>query len=187
MVSGCKRDTIYCPVAAWVTSYGRNETIRTAQAIREWSEKNLGYDAYVYSDTDSQKVLLNRQQLQQIQDEGIIKVDDYKLGYWALEEEFDRILAIRQKCYITESEGRIHPTISGLPKYLCPIINFENFKRGFTTCGLTVDDLRRMAKENGATDGEIEAIHHKTTYRHCNGGVILVDTDFTIIQVVENF
>ena len=44
-------------------------------------------------------------------------------------EEFDRILAIRQKCYITESEGRIHPTISGLPKYLCPIINFENFKK----------------------------------------------------------
>lgn len=181
MIAGEKRDTIYCPVAAWVTALGRNKTIRTSMAIREWGEKNLGFDPYVYSDTDSIKCLLNKEQLEQIKNEGIVEVDDYLLGYWALEEEFDRILCIRQKCYITEENGRVNPTIAGLPKYLTPIINFKNFKRGFTTAGLSIEDLRKMAKENGATDEEVEMIHHKTTYKHCNGGVVLVDTDFTII------
>ena len=172
------RQTVYCPVATFVTSYGRDKTIRTSQAIRDWGEKVKGFDPYVYSDTDSIKALIIDEDLEQLKE--VIKVDKYELGYWDLEEHFDRILAIRQKCYITESEGRVHPTVAGLPKYLAPIINFDNFRKGFTTAGLDLNDLRRMAKENGATDEEIEEVRHKTTYKHVNGGVILLDTDFTI-------
>lgn len=179
MVMGKKRETIYCPVAAFVTSYGRNKTIRSSQFIRDWSTKNKGYDAYVYSDTDSIKGLLTPDDLEQIKDK--IHIDKYELGYWDKEEDFDGIKCIRQKCYVTFSEGRFHPTVSGLPKYLCPIINFDNFKRGFTTKGLTIEDLRNMARANGASEEEIEEVHYKTTYLHAAGGVILKDTDFTII------
>lgn len=97
-----------------------------------------------------------------------------------MEEHFDRILAIRQKCYITESEGKFHPTVAGLPKYLAPLLTMDNFKRGFTTKGMLLPDLIDLAKENGATEEDLEKIHHKLTYKYVKGGVILADTDFTI-------
>ena len=175
-----KREAIYIPIACFITAYGRCKTIRTAQAIRDWSIKNKGFDAYVYSDTDSEKVLLDDNDLEQLKKEGIIDLDDYELGFWACEEHFDRILAIRQKCYITESEGKCHPTVAGLPKYLAPLLNMDNFKKGFTTKGKLLPDLVEMAKENGATEEELEKIHHKLTYKYVKGGVILADTDFTI-------
>lgn len=175
-----KRESIYIPVASFITAYGRAKTIRTSQKIREWSLKHKGFDAYVYSDTDSIKALLTDEDLEQLKQEGIIDLDDYELGYWALEEHFDRILAIRQKCYITESEGKCHPTVAGLPKYLAPLLTMDNFKRGFTTKGMLLPDLIDLAKENGASKEDLEKIHHKLTYKYVKGGVILADTDFTI-------
>lgn len=174
------RESIYIPVASFITAYGRAKTIRTSQKIREWSLKHKGFDAYVYSDTDSIKALLTDEDLEKLKQEGIIDLDDYELGYWALEEHFDRILAIRQKCYITESEGKCHPTVAGLPKYLAPLLTMDNFKRGFTTKGMLLPDLIDLAKENGATEEDLEKIHHKLTYKYVKGGVILADTDFTI-------
>lgn len=175
-----KRSSCYLPVATFVTAYGRAKTIRTSMKIREYSLKKYGVDAYVYSDTDSIKCLLNDEDLEELKREGIIDIDDYKLGAWACEEHFDRILAIRQKCYITEHEGKCYSTVAGLPKYLAPLFNFDNFKRGFTTKGMRYPDLIEFAKKNGATDEELEKIHHKLTYKYVKGGVILADTDFTI-------
>ena len=175
-----ERKTIYIPVAAWVTAYGRNKTIRTSQKIREYTEKKYGVDGYIYSDTDSIKANLNDVDLQELAEQGILDIDDYKLGYWACEEYFDRIFCIRQKCYVTEHEGKVDVTVAGLPKYLTPIINFDNFKRGFTTAGLSQEEMVEMARNNDATEEQIEMIHHKTSYTHCNGGVVLTDTDFTI-------
>ena len=174
------RESIYIPIACFITAYGRCKTIRTAQAIRDWSVKNKGYDAYVYSDTDSEKVLLNDSDLEELKKQGVLDLDDYELGFWACEEHFDKILAIRQKCYITEHEGNYSPTVAGLPKYLAPLLNIDNFKRGFTTKGKHLPDLVEMAKANGATEEELEKIHHKLTYKYVKGGVILADTDFTI-------
>lgn len=175
-----ERKTIYIPVAAWVTAYGRNKTIRTSQKIREYTEKKYGIDGYCYSDTDSIKANLTDDDLKELSDQGILDIDDYKLGYWACEEYFDRIFCIRQKCYVTEHEGKVDVTVAGLPKYLTPIINFDNFKRGFTTAGLSQEEMVEMARNNNATEEQIEMIHHKTSYTHCNGGVVLTDTDFTI-------
>ena len=110
----------------------------------------------------------------------MIEVDDYKLGAWALEEHFTRFLGLRQKCYITEINGKVHVTVAGLPQYLAPLINFSNFKKGFTTSGLTLQMLRQKAKENGASKEEINKIHHKLRYTYVSGGVVLEDTDFTI-------
>ena len=175
-----KREAIYIPIASFITAYGRSKTIRTSQKIKDYSINKYGVDAYVYSDTDSIKCTLNDDDLAELKDKGILDLDDYELGYWAVEEHFDRILAIRQKCYITEHEGIYTPTVAGLPKYLAPLLTMDNFKRGFTTKGMLLPDLIEMAKQNGATDEQLEKIHHKLTYKYVKGGVILADTDFTI-------
>ena len=53
-------------------------------------------------------------------------------------------------------------TIAGLPKKLAKYVTFNNFDYGFT---LPASDV---------------TIDHKLTYKHVNGGVMLVETDFTI-------
>ena len=93
----------------------------------------------------------------------IIDIDDYRLGAWKLESKFKRGKFLRQKCYIEEDyEGKLNVTIAGLPKSLGKYINFDNFKPGFSL--LATDD----------------SVDHKLTYKHVNGGVMLVETDFTI-------
>lgn len=172
------RSGLYIPVASYITSFARSKTILTSQAVRDYSLKKYGVDKYWYSDTDSIKCGLTDEDLVELKD--IIEIDDYKLGAWALEEHFDRFLALRQKCYITEIDGKTHVTVAGLPQYLAPLINFTNFKRGFTTAGLDLAAMRELARKNGATEEEIKKLHHKLRYTYVNGGVILEDTDFTI-------
>ena len=53
-------------------------------------------------------------------------------------------------------------TVAGLPKKLGKYVNFDNFKVGFSLL---------------ASDTSID---HKLTYKHVDGGVMLVETDFTI-------
>lgn len=173
-----EKETLYLPVAAFITAYGRERTIRTSQTIKEYTLKKYGEDRYYYSDTDSIHAGINDDDLEALKD--IIKIDDFKLGYWAKEAEFDRALYIRQKCYIEEINGKTEVTVAGLPKYLAPLITFDNFKRGFTTEGMTLDDMIKMARVNGASKEEIEKLHHKLTYKYVKGGVILEDTGFTI-------
>lgn len=172
------RKPIYIPVACFITAYGRDKTIRTSQAIRDYTTKKYGIDKYYYSDTDSIHAGLTDDDLDELKD--LLDIDDYRLGAWAKEAEFTRAIYIRQKCYIEEIDGSVSVTVAGLPKYLAPIINFDNFKRGFSTGKMTHQDLINLAKENGATDEAIEKIHHKLDYKYVKGGVILVDTDFTI-------
>lgn len=173
-----KRKPIYIPVAAFITAYGREKTIRTSQAIRDYTTKKYGVDKYYYSDTDSIHSGLNSEDLEELKD--LLDIDDYRLGAWAKEAEFTKAIYIRQKCYIEEIDGEVSVTVAGLPKYLAPIITFDNFKRGFSTGEMTFDDMRRMAVENGSKQDEVENIHHKFTYKYVKGGVILADTDFTI-------
>lgn len=172
------RQTLYVATASYITSYGRNRTIRTSQIIKDYTLNKYGEDRYYYSDTDSIHASLSDEDLEELKD--IIKVDDYELGCWAKEAEFDRAMYIRQKCYIEEINGKTEVTVAGLPKYLAPLITFENFKRGFTTEGMTINDMIKEAKKNGASEEEIEKIQHKLTYKYVKGGVILADTDFTI-------
>lgn len=172
------RETVYIPVAAFITAYGRNRTIRTSQIIKDYTKKKYGEDRYYYSDTDSIHASLTDEDLEELKD--IIKIDDFKLGYWAKEAEFDRAIYIRQKCYIEEIKGKLQVTVAGLPKYLAPLITFDNFKKGFTTEGLTREEMVSIASGNGATPEEIEKLHHKLRYKYVKGGVILADTDFTI-------
>ena len=172
------RETCYVAVAAFITSYGRLRTIETSQYIKDYTIKKYGEDRYYYSDTDSCHANLSDEDLEELKD--IIKIDDYKLGYWSKEAEFSEALFLRQKCYIERVDGKLNVTVAGLPKYLAPLITFDNFKKGFTTEGFQLEDMIRLAKENGATEEELKKIHHKLTYKYVKGGVILADTDFTI-------
>lgn len=172
------RDTVYVAAAAFITAYGRCKTIRTSQAIRDYTLAKYGKDLYYYSDTDSIHCSLTDEDLEALKD--TIQIDDYKLGYWAKEAEFTKAIYIRQKCYIEEVNGKLEVTVAGLPKYLAPLITFENFKKGFSTEGLSQEDMIVIASNNGASKEEIRKLHHKFSYKYVRGGVILADTDFTI-------
>lgn len=173
-----EREPVYVAVASFTTAYGRNKTIRTAQIIRDFTIKKYGKDLWYYCDTDSQHTSLTEEDLEELKD--AIEIDDYKLGYWAREAFAERAIFIRSKCYIEEIGGKLYPTVAGLPKYLAPLITFENFKRGFSTKGLSIEEMVKLASKNGASEDEIEKLHHKLTYKYVQGGVILADTDFTI-------
>lgn len=173
-----EREPVYIPVACFITAYGREDVIRTSMKIREYTLKKYGFDGYIYSDTDSIKALITKEDLEELKDD--IFIDDYALGAWALEEEFEAFLGVRQKCYITKSNGKTNVTVAGLPKYLAPLITFENFKKGFSTEGLTLAEMINLASKNGATEEELKKLHPKLTYKYVKGGVILADTDFTI-------
>lgn len=160
-----ERESIYVAMASFITSYARRYTIETSQMIREWSKKYKGYDAYIYSDTDSIHCNITEEDAEELKQ--YIRIDDYELGAWKKESVAVKGLFIRQKCYIEQWEdGSMNVTVAGLPKKLGHLINFDNFKEGFTTEGLS--------------DEEIGEKGRKLRYRYVNGGVILEDTDFTI-------
>lgn len=152
------RNSIYIPVASFITSYARNKTIRTSQAIKDYTLKNYGKDYYIYSDTDSIHLLeMSKEELA-----SFVEIDDYKLGAWKMESTFVRGKYIRQKCYIELGEDdKLNVVVAGLPKKLGNIINFDNFKVGFTTENMNIKEK-------------------KLTFKHVKGGVLLVNTDFTI-------
>ena len=157
------RDSIYIPVASFITSYARRKTITTSQAIKDYTINKYGIDYYIYSDTDSIHLInIDENELN-----SFVDVDDYRLGAWKLESKFKRGKYLRQKCYIELGyDDRLNVTIAGLPKKLAPLINFDNFKIGFTTENMDKKDIEKVGK--------------KLTFKHVKGGVLLVDTDFTI-------
>ena len=92
-----------------------------------------------------------------------VDIDDYILGAWKLESKFKRGKFLRQKCYLEIDEtGNKNVTVAGLPKRLAKYVTIDNFKEGFSI----------LANE--------EEKEHKLTYKHVKGGVLLVDTDFSI-------
>lgn len=159
-----ERKPLYIPAATFITSYARKYIIETSQLIRDWSEKHKGFDAYCYSDTDSIHTLLDDDDLAALSE--LIDIDPYRLGAWDCEAHFTRGKYLRQKCYIEEIDGEIHSTIAGLPKKLAPLITFDNFRLGFSTEELDKEEVKKYGS--------------KLRYKHVEGGVVLVPTEFTI-------
>jgi hypothetical protein len=121
------REPIYIPMAAFITSYARNKTIRTSQSIKEYSIKNYGKDYYIYSDTDSIHSLFTDSEILK----QFVDIDDYRLGAWKLESRFIKGKYLRAKSYIEMSpEGKLNCTVAGLPKNLGDVVDFDNFKIG---------------------------------------------------------
>ena len=144
------KDGLYIPIACFITAYARNKTIKTSQAITDYSIEKYGIDKYIYSDTDSISTTLSIDEVKQF-----CEIDDFELGKWAHENTFENAKFIRQKTYLKLIDGKIHITCAGMPKSCYDFVTWENFKEGFTCGG-------------------------KLVYKHVIGGVKLVETDFTI-------
>lgn len=118
---------LYLPVAIFITSYGREKTIRTSQAITDYSIKKYGNDLYYYSDTDSISTGLSLEEVKQFCD-----IDDVALGKWAFENCFQKARFVRQKCYIKEIDGKMEITCAGMPKSCYKYVTWEAFKTGLS-------------------------------------------------------
>ena len=155
-----EKKSIYIPVATFITSLARKKTIETSQAIRDYTKEKYGEDYYIYSDTDS----IHLRKLPTNELSKFVEIDDYELGKWKIEADNIKIAKfLRQKCYIEIDENNMkNVTVAGLPKFLAEYVTIENFSEGFS---ILKDD----------SDKE-----HKLTYKHVKGGVLLVDTDFSI-------
>ena len=145
-----KRDGLYLPIGIFITSYAREKTIRTSQAIKDYSINKYGKDLYCYSDTDSIHTLLPIHELKQFCD-----IDDVALGKWKHESTFTKARFVRQKTYLECIDGEVKITCAGMPKECYKYVEWEKFKQGFRCGG-------------------------KLTFKHVIGGVKLVETDFTI-------
>ena len=129
----------YLPIAIFITAYARELLINSLQCERE---------GFVYADTDSLHILKRKYK-------NSLKIDKKKLGYWDFENVSEKSLYLANKQYLKMIDGKINHTIASLNKDNHHLVNFENFKKGFTI-------------KNG-----------KKMLKHVEGGHILIDTDFT--------
>lgn len=138
------KEGIYIPIGSFITSYAREKTIRTSQAIKDYSINKYGKDLYIYSDTDSIHTLLSIEELKQF-----CEIDDIKLGAWKHESNFTKARFIRQKCYIEEIDDLIQITCAGMPKQCYKYVNWNNFRTGFSCGGkLTFKHVKRWCNFN---------------------------------------
>ena len=150
-----EKDGLYLPIGCFITAYARDKTIRTSQAITDYSIKKYGRDMYIYSDTDSISTTLDIEEVKQFCE--ISKTD---LGKWDHENTFNNAKFIRQKTYLKLIDDNIHITCAGMPKTCYDAVTWENFKEGQNYGG-------------------------KLMYKHVKGGVKLVETEFTIKEDKE--
>ena len=157
-----ERTAYYLPISIFITSWARDRTIRSAQAV---------YHRFIYADTDSLHL------------EGTdipenLLISDTELGKWKIESTFKRGKYLRQKCYIEDvvtpvdeiekfkkenpeclhlvsKDSIINIVCAGMPKGCYKNVTWENFDYGSVFNG-------------------------KLGVKHTDGGIVLVDTTFTI-------
>lgn len=157
-----ERTAYYLPISIFITSWARDKTIRSAQAV---------YHRFIYADTDSLHL------------EGTdipenLLISDTELGKWKIESTFKRGKYLRQKCYIEDA--------------VTPVDEIEKFKKENPEClhlvskdsiinivcaGMPKGCYKNVTWENfdygSVFDGKLGA-------KHTDGGIVLVDTTFTI-------
>lgn len=113
---------VYVAMSAFITSYARALTIRSAQSV---------FHRFLYADTDSLHLIGT-----EIPDN--LEVDNVKLGAWDHEATFERARFLRTKCYIEEIGEDLKVTCSGMPSRCHKYVTWENFKFGTTYEGKLV-------------------------------------------------
>lgn len=108
------------------------------------------FDNIIYCDTDS--IHLTGTEVPKAIEH---LVDPIKLGYWKHESTFQRAKFIRQKTYVEEIDGELNVKCAGMPDRIKELVTFDNFEVGFSSYG-------------------------KLLPKRTQGGVVLVDTMFTI-------
>ena len=85
----------------------------------------------------------------------IVEIDKFKLGAWKIETKAEQGKYLKQKCYILKENDKIKAHISGMSKTCYNQIEWNKFKTGYTIPG----NLKK---------------------KRVQGGIILVETDYTI-------
>lgn len=120
------KDPVYIPMGLFITSYGREQIIRTAQSV---------HDRFIYCDTDS--VHLTGEEVPE-------ELKDYihptELGKWDLEGYYERGRYLRAKTYAHEylqDDGSLKTkvTCAGMPDDLKKEATIETFEPGFSGYG----------------------------------------------------
>lgn len=157
-----ERTAYYLPVSIFITSWARDKTIRSAQAV---------YHRFIYADTDSLHL------------EGTdipenLLISDTELGKWKIESTFKRGKYLRQKCYIED--------------VVTPVDEIEKFKKENPEClhlvskdsiinivcaGMPKGCYKNVTWENFDYGSVFDG---KLGVKHTDGGIVLVDTTFTI-------
>lgn len=115
------------------------------------------YDRFIYADTDSLHLI-------GLEEPKGLKIHPTELGAWKHESTFKKARFIRSKCYIEDEyknmqrfcEGtELKITCAGMPKNCHVNVTWDNFKVGSEFSG-------------------------KLRNKHVEGGIVLVDTPFTI-------
>lgn len=161
------RKPLYIPMAAFITAYARDKTIRTAQSV---------YHRFIYADTDS--LYLMGKELPHN-----IEIHPTKLGAWSIDGEYKKAHFIRQKTNIKliEKDGyeQLKITCAGMPDRCYdsrPIdeLTGETFSRidipEDVNDHVTFDNFKLGAKFAG-----------KLMPLRVPGGVVLEERPFTII------
>lgn len=157
-----ERTAYYLPISIFITSWARDKTIRSAQAV---------YHRFIYADTDSLHL------------EGTdipenLLISDTELGKWKIESTFKRGKYLRQKCYIEDA--------------VTPVDEIEKFKKENPEClhlvskdsiinivcaGMPKGCYKNVTWENFEYGSVFDG---KLGVKHTDGGIVLVDTTFTI-------
>lgn len=137
-----ERNAIYVPMGVFITSYGRDITIRAAVA---------NYDRFLYADTDS--LHLSERELP-----CGLNIDDVELGAWKIENTFSRARYIKPKCYIEDVSEDFNEKLivrcSGMPESCHKYVTWDNFRLGQSYDG-------KLAIKHGI--GGVELIDTKFT------------------------
>lgn len=176
-----ERESIYIPIASFVTSYARQKTISSAQAI---------YDRFMYADTDSLHI-------EGFEEPTNIDIDKYRLGAWKNELRFKKGKYLRQKSYMengydpdeTYEYNDYNKIIDKKQlrkrcKHKFNLVNNLNYVR---TCDynykITCSGMPKGCYEYVTFDNfEIGAEYPKGKLQHNNvsGGVVLKNISFSI-------
>jgi hypothetical protein len=158
------RDGIYIAMASFITSYARRVTISAFQMLQDDYNNKKSKAIPIYADTDSLHIWLNGETIESFFKKCTLEIDNEKLGAWKFESKFTKGKFLRQKCYIEMSsedvtnpnpDYKLKVTVAGMPEPCYEQVTFDNFKIGAVYTGKKQPEL-------------------------VNGGVILVNVDFTI-------
>lgn len=158
-----ERESVYVPVAACCTSYARTVTIQGF---------NENYDNCAYCDTDSLHLVM-------LSEMPNLNIDPQKLGYWKHENNGSSFVLskfIRPKTYIeVDKYGEFHITAGGYSN--SHVVKKDNQIIRLNKSQYYQDYLGLSLKQ---FDHELVIPNGKRKKKLVEGGVIIVDGDFTI-------
>lgn len=163
LVEEHKKKAGYIAVGSAITSYARNFTIRSAQMNYYGTDRK----GFIYADTDSIHCDLSPDEIKGI------RVHPTAFCCWKLESSWDKGIFVRQKTYIE------HVTHEDLEKIDKPYYNVKCAGMSQTCKNIFIQQMEDGEKTMKDFHVGLK-LSGKLLPKRIDGGVILVDTDFTM-------